>query len=118
MQNECIAQDATRVGIPCFLNEIIFSLISQRCSCLVAGAPFQQLPGVGKTAQPGANCPTLASFLISYTLKIELPELGKTQSGTARCGQLPTPATLKVRPCLVGAISLQNLYQNIPRQLI
>ena len=57
------------------------------------------MPGVGKTAQSHANCPPLANFFLSYTLKIEKPGMGKRQSGTATGGQLPTPTTPKDRPC-------------------
>ena len=54
------------------------------------------MPGVGKTAQSGANCPTLANFLQSHTLKVWKTGVGKRQSGTASGGQLPTPAIPKV----------------------
>ena len=63
-----------------------------------AGAPSQHMPRVSKTANSGANCPPLANFFLSYTLKIEKPGVCKRQSGTARggqkrlrCCQLPTP---------------------------
>ena len=42
------------------------------------------MPGVGKTPPSGANCPTLANFLLSYTLETEKPGLG---SQTARDSQ-------------------------------
>ena len=61
-------------------------------------APFQHIPGVGKTAQSGANCPPLAKYLLSYILKIEKPGVGKRQSGTDSGGQPPTTATPKGRP--------------------
>ena len=65
-----------------------------------AGVPFQNMRGVGKTAQSGANCQPLAIFLLFNTLKIEKTGVGKRQSGTARGGQLHPPATPKVRRCL------------------
>ena len=65
---------------------------------------FQHMPTVGKTTHPVANCQSLPNFLLSYTLKIEKPGVGKRQSGTARGGQLPTPATPKGRPCIRGLL--------------
>jgi len=53
------------------------------------------MPGVGKTAQSGGNCPPLANFLLSYTLKIEEPGVRRRHSGTARGG--PSPATAPER---------------------
>ena len=40
---------------------------------LYPGAPFQHMPGVGKTAHSGINRPPLANCLLSYTLEIEKP---------------------------------------------
>ena len=71
------------------------------------GALFQHFPGVGKTKQTGANYAPLANFLLSYTLNIEKPEVGKRQPVTARGGKLPTPATPNVRPALRLRVCLQ-----------
>jgi len=76
----------------------VFQILKQ--GLFESGAPFQHIPGVGKTAKSGANLPPLVDFLLSYTLKIEKPGVGKRQSGTAKGGQLPTPAPQKNRPWL------------------
>ena len=68
---------------------------------LLTGAPFQHMPGVDKTAQVGANCSPLADFLLSHQIKTEKQGVGIRKSGTARGGQLPTPATPKARPWLL-----------------
>ena len=41
-----------------------------------AVASFQLEPGVGKIVEVTVNCPPLANFLLSHTLKIQKPGVG------------------------------------------